>query len=196
MEENVIEQPVLETEGLGAQTDSENQEGSIFGKFKDAKNLLNAYNNLQAEFTRKSQKLAEFEKENTKNAVFEQQENLDEFLNRTGNDEYKKDIEEILNSDDELSNLPNKYQVATKIIKEAKRKSADTLNDHNFIDEYILKNENIKTKIISDYLSSFNNISDVPKVMTGSSTNIYMSPNVDTPKTLQEANEIFSKMLK
>ena len=112
------------------------------GKFKDAKNLLNAYNSLQAEFTRKSQKLAEFEKENTKNAVFEQQENLDVFLNRTGNDEYKKDIEEILNSDDELSNLPNKYQVATKIIKEAKRKSADTLNDHNFIDEYILKNEN------------------------------------------------------
>ena len=32
---------------------------STFGKFKDATSLLSAYDSLQAEFTRKSQKLAE-----------------------------------------------------------------------------------------------------------------------------------------
>lgn len=43
------------------------ESGSKFGKFKDATSLLNAYNNLQKEFTRKSQKLAEFIKNNEEN---------------------------------------------------------------------------------------------------------------------------------
>lgn len=196
MEDNTIEQPSLETENLCMQNPSEIQEGSMFGKFKDAKNLLEAYNSLEAEFTRKCQRLAEFEKKNDKNAIFSSSENLDDFLNRTGNGEYKKDIEEILNEDIELSNLPNKYQVASKIIKESNRKSAQTLNDQNFMDNYISNNENLKAKIISEYLSKFNNISSIPKVMTGSSTNIYSTPNTSQPKTLKEANEIFSKMLK
>ena len=37
-------------------------EGSL-GKFKDAESLLSAYNSLQAEFTRKSQRLSELEKQ-------------------------------------------------------------------------------------------------------------------------------------
>ena len=53
-----IEQPTTETSG--AQLGSE--EGSMLGKFKDATSLLNAYMSLQAEFTRKSQKLKELEK--------------------------------------------------------------------------------------------------------------------------------------
>ena len=36
--------------------------GSTLGKFKDATSLLSAYDSLQAEFTRKSQKLAETQK--------------------------------------------------------------------------------------------------------------------------------------
>lgn len=36
--------------------------GSPFGKFKNSTSLLSAYNSLQAEFTRKSQRLAELEK--------------------------------------------------------------------------------------------------------------------------------------
>lgn len=196
MEDKIIEQPSLETEKSCMQNNSEIQEGSMFGKFKDAKNLLEAYNNLEAEFTRKCQKLAEFEKKSDKNAIFSNSENLDDFLKRTGNDEYKKDIEEILNDDIELSNLPNKYQVASKIIKESNRKSAQTLNDQNFMDNYISKNENLKAKIISEYLSNFNNISNIPKVMTGSPSNIYSAPSSNQPKTLREANEIFSKMLK
>ncbi len=76
MEEDIIEQPVPETETIQY---SENQEGSIFGKFKDAKSLLDAYNNLQSEFTRKCQKLAEIQKENNENAFFNKYENIDDF---------------------------------------------------------------------------------------------------------------------
>ena len=63
MNENTLEQPEIEPENnqLNDSTSSENHDGSMIGKFKDAKTLLEAYNNLQAEFTRKSQKLAEFQ---------------------------------------------------------------------------------------------------------------------------------------
>ncbi|MBR1984914.1 MAG: hypothetical protein IKA31_04150, partial [Clostridia bacterium] len=71
------EQPkMLETNPVGVNQNIENesienknvesvveeQTNGSLGKFKDAESLLTAYNNLQAEFTRKCQKLKEFEK--------------------------------------------------------------------------------------------------------------------------------------
>lgn len=66
MEDNVnldVEQPQVNVDslsnpGTGEKTLVEDC-GSTFGKFKDATSLLSAYNELQAEFTRKSQKLSE-----------------------------------------------------------------------------------------------------------------------------------------
>lgn len=198
MNENILEQPNLETENNQKNdlTLSENQEGSMIGKFKDAKTLLDAYNNLQAEFTRKSQKLAEFQKEYTENANFKTYNTLDDFINTTSDSEkYKNEITEILVKDNELNNLPNKYQVAYKVIKESESKLANNLNNQEFLDKYILNNENIKSQIINNYLSTLNNISSAPKVISGNSTNIHFSPNTCKPKTLKEAGEIFSKML-
>ena len=199
MEENILEQPNLEPE-INHENDStisENQEGSMFGRFKDAKTLLTAYNNLQAEFTRKSQKLSEFQKEFEENANFKNYKTIDDFINSTtDSDKYKKDITEILVNDSEINSLPNKYQVAYKIIREAENKIANNLNNQEFLDKYILNNENIKSQIINSYLSTLNDISTTPKVITGNSTNVYFSPNTSKPTTLKEAGEIFSKMLK
>src|SRR5574344_1723568 len=47
-------------ENLGATT---SQQGSLLGKFNSPEDLLKAYNNLQAEFTRKCQKLSEIQKQ-------------------------------------------------------------------------------------------------------------------------------------
>lgn len=193
MDENQLEQPTFKPEEK-----SDNQdEGSNLGKFKDAKTLLDAYNSLQAEFTRKSQKLAEFQKKNQENAVFEQRNNENSSLdNVTDNDEYKKEITEILAKDSYLSSLPNKYHVALKIIEESNRKSAEQVNNPNFIDKYINDNIHIKNKIINDYLSTLNNISSTPKIISGNAHNIVFTPNESKPKTLKDAGEIFSKMLK
>ncbi len=204
MEEINLEQPNLEIENdiTNYSTDCDErslevQEGSMLGKFKDAKSLLDAYNNLEAEFTRKSQKLAEFQKKVEENANFENFQDLDEFLkSTTDSDKYKKEITEILANNSEICNLPNKYQVALLIVKEAKRKSANALTDQEFLDKNIYSNNEIKQKIITEYLSDLNNISSAPKVISGNSTSIYFSPNENKPKTLKEAGEVFSKMLK
>ena len=144
MEENVIEQPQIETETdseIFEQPVAENQEGSIYGKFKDAKNLIDAYNSLQGEFTRKSQKLAEIQKKYDEIAVFSKnEESLDDVLkNNTDSVEYKKEIEEMLAKNENISNLPNKYRVAFETIKEANNRLAESVNSQSFYDKFISK---------------------------------------------------------
>ena len=53
-----LEQP---NQNLGSNVD--------FGKFKDAESLVKAYSSLEAEFTKKSQRLALLESENEKPAI-------------------------------------------------------------------------------------------------------------------------------
>lgn len=192
MENETMEQ--LETEPA---TQPENSESSIYGKFKDAQTLLDAYNSLEAEFTRKSQKLAEIQKKYEENALFSNNDSLENILGDSADlEKYKKEVAEIIDNDNELSNLPNKNLVALKIIKEAERRTADKLNNSEYVDKYIETNDKVKEKIISNYLSSLNETPSAPKVISGNSSNIYFSPSLNMPKTLKDAGEILSKMLK
>lgn len=77
MDENkqTMEQPNDETLANANETYSENKNeaaqshsGSIAKKFKDIKSLEEAYENLQAEFTKKCQRLSELEKSSCDNA--------------------------------------------------------------------------------------------------------------------------------
>ena len=196
MEEKIIEQSNLEPE-QSLKEGSITQEDSMLGKFKDAKTLLDAYNSLQAEFTRKSQKLAEFQKENEKNAIFQQPENIDEILKdeTTDKEKYKKEITEIV-SKLQFDNLPNKYQVAFNIAKTIEQKVAENLNNSQFVDTYLKSNTGVKNDIITEYLSTLNNISLAPTVVAENPSTIHFSNLNSNPKTLKEAGEIFSKMLK
>lgn len=195
MENELIEQ--LEAEPEEIKNQPENSNSSIYGKFKDAQTLLEAYNSLQAEFTRKSQKLSEIQKELNDNALFSKSDSIDEILkDSTDLEKYKKEVTEILDNDKDLSNLPNRNHVAFKIIKEAERRTANTLNNQDYIDKYIENNEILKQKILSKYLSSLNETSSAPKVISGNSSNIYFSPSLNMPKTLKDAGDILTKMLK
>lgn len=192
MENEKIEQPVTEPE-----QNTENSEGSIYGKFKDAETLLEAYNSLEAEFTRKSQKLSELQKKIEDNEQISNNDSIENILNDiTDSEKYKKEVTEILEQNKELYNLPNKNQIAFKIIKEAERKTEETLNNQDFMEKYFETNENLKQKILTKYLSSLNNTSSAPKVISGNASSIYISPSLNMPKTLKDAGEILSKMLK
>ena len=175
---------------------SENAEGSIYGKFKDAQSLLDAYNSLQSEFTRKSQKLADLQKQIDNHLTLTKSDSIDEILNdSTDSDKYKKEITKILENDKELSNLSNKNRVAFKIIKEAENKAAELLNDPEYMDKYINSRQEIKDKIITNYLSNQESSPSLPKVISGNASNIYFSPSISSPKTLKDAGEILTKML-
>lgn len=187
-----LEQPTIEHNSTELA-----QDGSMLGKFKDANKLLEAYNNLEAEFTRKSQKLSELQQECEKNAVFSYNDSLEEVLkNETDNDKYKKEIEEILAEDENISNLPNKNQVAFLILKNAERNLAKKLNSQELIDKCINDHGELYNKIIADYLSKLNNIPTSPKDLSNLGGQLYFSPNTTKPKNIKEAGEILFKMLK
>ena len=196
MEEKYIEQSQLETEEQNNRFEStENQADSTFGRFKDAKTLLDAYTSLQAEFTRKCQKLADIQKEKEENAVFYKEYSLEELLkNEIDQEKYKKEVTEILTQNEELCNLPNKNLIAFKIAKNVEKEIESKLTNQEILEKYINDNNELKNKIISDYLLSLNNISSAPKIISGNSNNVFFSAN-ENPKTLKDAGEIFSKML-
>ena len=62
MEHRTDEQTEVLTQTAEAEVETGDKKTEVsFGKFKDAKSLLNAYNALEAEFTRRSQRLRELE---------------------------------------------------------------------------------------------------------------------------------------
>ncbi len=118
MEEETREQPVVsqanvssETNDFGAESDAGSQnnearqtlapEQSEFGKFKSAQALLQAYNNLEAEFTKKCQKLSQLEKDKTDapQSQIDIDGELGKFLSQNGEAAaFSEEIKELISS--------------------------------------------------------------------------------------------------
>ncbi|MBQ8748951.1 MAG: hypothetical protein IJZ29_00560 [Clostridia bacterium] len=167
MEEFREEQPRQENENLmqvecGGDTcisSSSCADGSSFGKFKTADALVNAYNNLQAEFTRRCQRIKSLEKQleesGQKVAGFDSlkigQENLmpndnnqNQVLNSDANKINAEEMQEnAINNDDSLTqnlvdlNCNNTQQIVKSSI----------LDDNQ---EQILQNEEMFNQVESD----------------------------------------------
>ena len=68
MNEQVNEQTTLEAQVVETNDDLGDTEKAVsLGKFKDVKALLNAYNSLHAEFTKRCQRISELEAKNSSN---------------------------------------------------------------------------------------------------------------------------------
>jgi len=67
-----VKENILEKEGDSGSNDTEQESiSSTFGKFKDAKSLLSAYNSLQSDYTKKCQLLSNLNKTLEKNQNIE-----------------------------------------------------------------------------------------------------------------------------
>lgn len=228
-----IEQPMIEKES--AQPDL--SEGSIMGKFKDAISLSNAYANLQAEFTRKSQKLAELERlvktqaeqpskeENAPAQTPQQDENVAEVAkgendcceqNNSQNSDpeaeinkkllefaknvpdavnYLQEIKAELTAEKNLANLDGGLNIAYRLaVQKDKVKPAELLADPDYVTNYILKNDTITQMVIDNYIKSLAQ-GETPKVISGQTVSPAITPNPNQPKSLKEANKIFTRML-
>lgn len=194
-----------------------NNNSSSFGKFKDATSLLNAYENLEKEFTRKSQKLSALLKENTTNEtkttdtknleqevkiteVYKQKDwhtNVSSFFNTVPNArEYAKEISKILIEDKELAKNKNclQYAFAKALAESEKVKPANSLDNPEYF-EQIVNNEKVKAKIINDYLLKINSNKNNLHIISGEPNSISLVQKTEKPKNLQEASQIFKKLL-
>lgn len=172
-------------------------DGSMnWGKFKDAESLLKAYNSLQTEFTKKSQKLSELENSNTEfnkeeklnNAIKELEkdyntaelfsQNIRQALKNVDADNYSQLAKEEL-----LKNLQNNYKSAS-----------DYACDEKFLNEFIYSNEKIRDNIIKSYLANIKNGNPV-KVVSNISSSIPLCPP-NNPTTIKDAGRLAQKIIK
>ncbi len=177
--------------------------GSPFGKFKDAASLLNGYQELEKEFTKKSQELSELKKssevDNAVAPIYKTegwQEQVDEYLanNRYGA-QFAKEIARTLMQDEKLASMPNCLDLAYNQVLASKYISKeDLVADEEYLNNYIYNNEKIKSAIISNYLKDLKNNSAPPIILQAGGAVGLNSPT--KVKSLSEAKSIVERLFK
>ena len=173
---------------------NENYGSNNFGKFKDADSLMKAYSNLEAEFTKKSQKLAQLEEENK---IIEQENSRKAEIERKV-DEFVTKFEKVKPFTNTLKeNLTNNANLnleeeAINIISNNYKSAEELILDDEFLKNYVYSNENIKNKIIKEYIS---NLSQNLPIKTKSNANISLTPPSD-PETIKEAGKLAKSIIK
>ena len=183
MEEN-LEQPEMINDG-----------SNVYGKFKNAESLLKAYNSLEAEFTKKSQRLSMLEGENAKvqselNKQAENEKRVEEFVSKF---EFLKPfssaLKESLSKDESADINMEALNFVSKTYKTAEQYS----QDDEFLNNYIFSNQTIKEKIVKEYLNKITQNS--PIKMEGGSSSISLTPP-NVPKTIKEAGRLAKSIIK
>ena len=219
MEEENREQPTVEPANVINITSEESAASEVgsqgqYGKFKSADKLLEAYNNLQSEFTKKCQQLSQMQKDKmaqegketaqpdqTQGQIeFEQkqeehsqqiQSNLESFL--LANDDAKQFEEEIKQKIHASSTAADPYQVAwagvvLDHLTGTKPKASDPI-----VNKYVLSDEQVRNQVIQEYLNNLEKHKP-PYVISSQGGERVSSISPDTPSSLAEAKEIVSKM--
>ena len=165
-----------------------------FGKFKDAESLIKAYSSLEAEFTKKSQKLAmlesEFNKEKEEqNRLAELDKQVEDFVTKF---EAVKPFSSALKAS--LQNKDaNLAEEAIKLLSNNYKKPEDYINDEEFLNNFIFSNKEIKDKIVKEYLSNITQNSPIKIDKSGSS--ISLTPPKQ-PATILEAGKLAKSIIK
>lgn len=179
-------------DSCGNSPDKEN--GNIsFGKFKSAEALLNAYTNLQAEFTKKCQKLSDLEKEKTLEQSSEvKNARLEEFLsaNQDANscrEEFSSFAMNERNQGGSIDGLWAKFVLS-------KLEAHDNVYEENpIVKKYIFEDENVRNKIIENYIKELNSTKP-PALMSCQSGQTIAKVSSPTPSSLNEAKVLVEEM--
>lgn len=206
LEVNVQSEIVKEEEDGTALT--QENDGSL-GKFKDAQSLLMAYNNLQAEFTKKCQKLSEVssllegqKQEQGKSEkvetfpVYESddwKQNVSTFLKQNSEaKEYSGDIANEILKDKSLQSSPHALELAWARVMKDNYKNPQTLaNDQNFINEKILSQEQVKKQVLDEYFKNLQNTKTPPVI---AKTGVVAGIQKKEPTTMMEAKQMVEKL--
>ena len=173
-------------------------------KFKSVEALVSAYENLEKEFTKKCQKLNEVLSENNNKKEelpqYKQEDwvlKVNQFLK---DNEYAKEhldeIAEILSSDENLSKKEDALELAySKVLKRNFVAKEQLAKSEEFLSEFVYNNEEIKNKIIQEYLFNIQNNKTIPLISDIKGSLSVSSPKF-MPKNLTEAGRYAENILK
>ncbi len=195
-----------------------NDEGSPVGKFKDVESLKIAYENLEKEFTKKSQTLSNLQKnfkknEKNDNFISTFSNNLEKSIKIWEQDDWDNQVENFLKNNPKAKNFSKEICdliVKDKVVQESSQplltawtkylennfKSDDEfINDeNNFLS--ITQNEKVKKAIIKEYLSDLKKHDFIPPVFSKNDGSGISETKPYSPKTLEEAKELVKQIFK
>lgn len=222
-----MEQPMPESEVLASDDNSKTEtgEGSMYGKFKDATSMLKAYKSLEAEFTRKSQRVAALEKMLEENSAGDASKEGDALTEEKVNgssenasvpefekDGWKQSVEEFFSANPEAKDFASRM---SRILHENPEyaRSPKCLE----IAYSLARSEGLKRpaelvkdqKFIEEYVLSDSRIKDIiitdyisslargglPKTISGNPGVVMAPPKPDMPRTIKEAGSLARKYL-
>lgn len=176
-----VEKPLCEQADATNNTlDNEKTEIS-YGKFKSAQSLLEGYQQLEKEFTKKCQAMKELENQAVINPqVIEKMLNINPKLTSLA---------------DELKSATNTEEFCQKLAEQLVGRINEPCNiikDEEFLNNYVYSNSEIVGRVIADYLDSLATIKAPQTLSKGGSS--YVSPTY-RPHTIAEAGNMARKFI-
>ena len=203
-EDSLIEQAEEVAQITEKEADNGSQESSL-GKFKDTQSLLKAYNNLQAEFTKKCQTLSDLKskvenmEQKSSLPIYQRQdwtEKVSDFLNKNKEAQpFAKQIAQTILQDENLSKNESALELAFARVASSKFVLPEkAMEDEKFVENYVLNNDKIKKTVLDLYIKDIQGKKSPSVIGTkaGSSQVLYKTP---TATSLSEAKQIVKQML-
>ena len=187
---------------------SDNEKPVSVGKFANGEELWKAYQSLESEFTKKCQLLKELEarsesspaeKGGERSTPLYEKENWDDKVHSFVEEypiakDYATEISSILKSDPELAGNERCLEISLgKAVSKNYKDPESIIEDGEFLEKYVYKNEKIRDKFVKDYLSELSPLSGVPDLITHGGAASIRPPN--RAKTFEEAGAMAEKMI-
>ncbi len=174
-------------------TEIEGEEQSKPKKFKSVEELEKAYESLEKEFTRRSQRLAKLEKEMKQDKVetdAEWKAKVDKFFSENPSAKpFAKQMSDQIIRDNTLRMRSDCLEIAlTRVLLEAYRAPKDLAADEDFLKEYILGSDFVKKAVIEGYMKDLRE--GKPPVLISARGQNTVAPRSE-PKTIEEAGKMF-----
>lgn len=199
-EELFEEQPSSEQAEVANATEvksADSEEGSStengFGKFKSAEALLDAYKALEAEFTRKSQRLSELEKEKTQQVIPDEQtidSELASFLSKHSEAEkYADQLKQLSLAGGGKSNFD---EIWAKFLID-KLNTNESKLENPIVKNYVINDEELKNYVVQNYMRQLTS-KNPPLIISGDSGEKVTGQKPVTPSSLKDAKKLVEQM--
>ena len=169
-----------------------------YGKFASSEELLKAYNNLQAEFTRKCQALNAKTNDSSQrpsDVIKGIKQAVDDFsASHPLAQKYASHMTQILIDDDSPLTNERLTKAYVDILEKHFVSPADLIKDEEFLSNYIYSDQNICDQIVSKYLSKVASGDKTP-LITKSSRSSASLRQINTPRSVYEAGEIAKRII-
>ena len=178
---------------IGEESKAEN--GEKGGKFKNVEALLDAYNNLEKEFTKKSQRLAEFEKdkmEEEKELDSQVDNKLKTFLSSNGEaNSYSEELKKRVLENESLKKMDDPFSyVWAEMIFEKLKGSSETDGE---VANYVLGNEKLKNIVLEKYVNQLTE-NKSPIKISSAGKRVATSTATQKPQNLKDAKDYLKNL--